>query len=106
LPTLSAFCAPVKGNVPYGQPGGGSDTTATSAVEATQTAHLYFPPTSDLSLIAASGHGSSAPADAPVPESSTVVSLSVLLFLGLGGLAVAARKRSVAARCYKREAGG
>ncbi len=35
------------------------------------------------------------PAGAPVPEASTTVSLGVLLALGLGGMALAARKRSL-----------
>lgn len=36
--------------------------------------------------------------EAPVPEASTVVSLSLLLALGLGGIAAAARKKKAAAK--------
>ena len=41
----------------------------------------------------AAGYSLSAPGPAPVPEASTTVSLGLLLAFGLGGVAVAARKK-------------
>ena len=58
------------------------DVLATSSIIASHTAHFYYEPTADLSLVAASGHDYAAPSAAPVPETSSIISLALLLGLG------------------------
>lgn len=79
-----------------GQPDGGGDKTATSAAEASHTAYLCFQPSSDISLVTASGHDYGKPAAAPVPEAATTLSFGLLLFLGLGSLAARKKARRAA----------
>ncbi len=68
----------------------GGDALATSSALAAHTAHFYFQPSTDLSLIAASGHDYSIPA---VPETATTVSFGLLLLMGIGGVVVSGRRR-------------
>ncbi len=73
------------------------DVLATSAVDAAHTAHFYYEPTGDLSLVSASGHDYTAPEAAPVPEASSLVSLGLLL-LGLASGIAAGRRRRIQGR--------
>lgn len=89
--TLSGVLSVGAGSYINGLPDeAGGDVLATSSALASHTAHFYFQPTSDLSLVSASGHDYSVPI---VPETATTVSFGLLLMLGAGGLVVSNRRR-------------
>ena len=68
----------------------GGDVLVTSSALAAHTAHFYFQPTDDLSLVTASGHDYAIPT---VPETATTVSFGLLLLLGVGGVLISGRRR-------------
>ena len=89
--TLSGLLTVAAGSYIDGLPdAAGGDVLATSSALAAHTAHFYFQPNADLSLVTASGHDYSVPT---VPETATTVSFGLLLMLGVGGIVVSGRRR-------------